>query len=265
MPPTRPRSSAAQPTWAPTNVVRRVAREQPVEATQQLVEPGIAGAVGVVDIAHGRPEVPVGMLAQLLPALVRPIQRIEERDRVRHVDDHRHAQVGGCPPQRVEPRIVHAAPAGHRGLGRPGPGSSRPSARARHGRPSRAAPPPPAHRSQAPCATRRSPGRRRWRTSTGGILDSARPGVRAHRPGHRPGRPSTRSPPGPSQRSSSPTGRCAQSPPNTGPRCSWLLITGQRGCSTRVAAVRSARRGWNARRVRSGGIVGAHESRSSTE
>ena len=44
---------------------------------------------------------------QLLPALVGRVERIEERDRVGDVDQHRQVQLAGGGPQRVEPRIIH--------------------------------------------------------------------------------------------------------------------------------------------------------------
>ena len=83
----------------------RMARDEPPERRQQLVERREPGRVALVG-RPGRPEVPVRMGVQLLPALVRRVERLEERDRVGDVDDDRQVELGGGRPERVEPRVV---------------------------------------------------------------------------------------------------------------------------------------------------------------
>ena len=83
----------------------RVGAEEPVEGRQQSSKRGHARVIGPV-VRPGRPEVPVGMLVELLPALVRRIERLEECDRVRDMDHDRQAELGRGRPERVEPGVV---------------------------------------------------------------------------------------------------------------------------------------------------------------
>ena len=117
--PTSARSSAAQPTWAPTNVVARMPPDEAPERPEQRVERRETRSVAHLD-GPRRPEVPVRVRVQLLPALVVRIERLEERDRVGDVDDDREAQVGGGRPERVEPRVVDVDEAAV-GVARPQP------------------------------------------------------------------------------------------------------------------------------------------------
>ena len=66
----------------------RVRPDEPPERRQQGVEPRHARGVGVV-VGSDRPGVPVRVGEQLLPALVRRVERLEEGDRVGDVDDDR--------------------------------------------------------------------------------------------------------------------------------------------------------------------------------
>ncbi len=50
---------------------------------------------------------PIGMRADLLPALIRLIDRVEERHRVRHVDQDGQSQFTGSFPDWDQARIVH--------------------------------------------------------------------------------------------------------------------------------------------------------------
>ena len=72
-----PRSSAAHPTWAPTKVVAGCRPTSRSSAPRSSSKPGYPAPPG--SIAR-RPEVPVGVGMELLPALVGAIERIEERD-----------------------------------------------------------------------------------------------------------------------------------------------------------------------------------------
>jgi len=90
---------------------RRVAGHRGLQAVDELVEGREAGQVRPSRRAGG-PEVPVGMLAELVVALVRAVERVEEGDRVGDVDGDRDAELAGGRPQWVEPGIVdrHEAP-----------------------------------------------------------------------------------------------------------------------------------------------------------
>ncbi len=90
-----------------------------LEAVDELVERWEPVRLGA-PAGPRRPEVPVGVLAQLLVALVRGVERLEERDRVGDVDRHRQAELPRRRPQRVEAGVVHrheSAP----GVARPQP------------------------------------------------------------------------------------------------------------------------------------------------
>ena len=75
-----------------------------LEGRDDLVEGGKAMLAG---LRAWRPEVPVGMRPQLLPALVVRVQRVEEGDRVSHVDDDHRPRLRTHRPEGVESRIVH--------------------------------------------------------------------------------------------------------------------------------------------------------------
>jgi hypothetical protein len=83
----------------------RVPADEPAEPREHGVERWEAGGVGVV-VGAGRPEMPVRMLAELLPALVRRVERLEERDGVGDVDEDRQRQLRGSRPQRIEAGVV---------------------------------------------------------------------------------------------------------------------------------------------------------------
>ncbi len=53
-------------------------------------------------------EGPIGVLAQLLPPLVRRVNWVKKGHRIGHVYEYRHVQFAGCLPQRVKARIIHA-------------------------------------------------------------------------------------------------------------------------------------------------------------
>ena len=121
---------------------------------------GNPGASGCVRRPR-RPEVPVRVGVQLLPALVGRVERLEERDRVGDVDDDRDVELGGGLPQRIEPRVVH----GHettmdRARRRP---SSFQTLRPRRPASTDVAQPalPPTRRTRGRRPSRRSPGRQR--------------------------------------------------------------------------------------------------------
>ena len=82
-----------------------MAGDDGLEAVDQLIEGRKSIFFGRVTRTC-RPEVPVGVLAQLLPPLVEPIERLEEGDRVGDVDRDRHAQLASGTPQGVQPGIV---------------------------------------------------------------------------------------------------------------------------------------------------------------
>ena len=84
---------------------RRVADDDGLEPVDQLVERREAVEIRAAGRA-GRPEVPVGVLVELLPALVPCVERLEERDRVGDVDRHRDAELARGGPQRVQARVV---------------------------------------------------------------------------------------------------------------------------------------------------------------
>ncbi len=84
---------------------RRMAHHDPLQRVDQLVERREAVEVRAAG-GPGRPEVPVGMLVELLPALVRGIERLEERDRVRDMDRHRHPELPRRRPQGIQARVV---------------------------------------------------------------------------------------------------------------------------------------------------------------
>ena len=209
------------------NVVRGWRRDQPLEGRQQRVERRDARGVGVV-VRPRRPEMPVRVGAQLLPALVRRVERLEEGDRVGDVDDDRDPELGGGRPQRVEPRVVDGdqpavriaraqaerlpdlEPAGaardrvaqprrlrlaERGIGRP--------ARRSRGRRRRPRGPGPARRPSVDLGARAPrPGRRRGRRSP----------RRRTRRAWRPARPRTGPP---SRRRRRRRGGCGRRPPGT--------------------------------------------------
>ena len=85
----------------------RVARHQPLERPQEIVEPREPRAVA---------EPPVGMFEQFFDALVAFVHRVEERERVTGVDQHGNLHVGGRLPQGRQPGVVGAinAPASSR-------------------------------------------------------------------------------------------------------------------------------------------------------
>ena len=103
---TRARSSAAQPTWAPMNVVagwRATTASSPSISSSNGGKPSSSGPPG----GPRRPEVPVGVVAAAPPsARCVVVERVEERDRVGDVDRDRDAQLAGRRPQRVEARVV---------------------------------------------------------------------------------------------------------------------------------------------------------------
>ena len=74
----------------------RVTREQSIARLDDRREAGKVAAV----------ERPVGMVRQLLVALVEPIDRREERLRIGDVDGHRQLQRGAGLPHRIEARVV---------------------------------------------------------------------------------------------------------------------------------------------------------------
>ena len=86
----------------------RVTTDDPVEGGQDLVK-GREASLGVIRIPPSRrPEVPVGMRRELLPPLVALVERVEEGDRVGHMDDDGQAQPRTGRPQRVEALVVDA-------------------------------------------------------------------------------------------------------------------------------------------------------------
>ena len=104
----------------------RVTTDDPVEGGQDLVEGREAG-LGVVRVRPARrPEVPVGMRRELLPALVALVERVEEGDRVGDMDDDGQAQARTDRPERVEALVVDGDDACRRGRARAGRAASRP-------------------------------------------------------------------------------------------------------------------------------------------
>ena len=108
MRPTSARSSAAHPTWAPMNVVRGCrpstrSEGRPADSSNAPGTPGRRAGRR----RSGRPEVPVRVVVELLPALVGRVERLEERDRVGDVDDHRDVELRGGLPERIESLVVH--------------------------------------------------------------------------------------------------------------------------------------------------------------
>ena len=94
---THARSSAQHATWAPMKVVAgwvatRASKESMIRSND--------GNVGTVA------DVPVGIREQLLQPLVRPVERLEEGDRVGDVDRDGDAQACRRVPERTEPTVV---------------------------------------------------------------------------------------------------------------------------------------------------------------
>ena len=118
--PTSARSSAAQPTWAPTNVVARMPPDEPPERREQLVERREPGRVAPSRSAASARSASPGCASSSSQRSLCRIERLEERDRVGDVDDDRKAQVGGGRPERVEPRVVDVDEAAG-GVARPQP------------------------------------------------------------------------------------------------------------------------------------------------
>ena len=84
---------------------RRMPGDHRLEAVDDLVERAGSRARPAAR-RPARPEMPVGLRLQLLPALVGLVERLEERDRVGDVDRDGDGQLAGRGPQRVEPAIV---------------------------------------------------------------------------------------------------------------------------------------------------------------
>ncbi len=83
-----------------------VADHDGLEPVDELVERREPVQVGAARRAR-RPEVPVRVRVELLPALVAPVERLEEGDRVRDVDRDRHIELARGSPERVKACVVH--------------------------------------------------------------------------------------------------------------------------------------------------------------
>ena len=154
---TRARSSGAQPTWAPMNVVsgcRATTASRPSISSSNGGNPSPPVVAG-----PRRPEVPVRVRPQLLLALVGRVEGLEERDGVGDVDHHRKTERPGGRPQRVEAGVVYRDEPSCGSRAR-SPGASRPSGRARRPPRPHAAGPPPSPRRAYPSPTSRSRARR---------------------------------------------------------------------------------------------------------
>ena len=173
------------------NVVRGWRRDEPLERRQQRVEGRHARRVGVV-VGPRRPEMPVRVGVELLPALVRRVERLEERHRIGDVDDDRDPELRGGRPQRVEPRVVDGdQPAVRVACAKPERlPDLEPAGAAGDGVPQRA--PPPSRRTRHRSPSRRSRGRRRRSRDRGRPTAIGRSRPRAPRPGRRRGRRSPR-------------------------------------------------------------------------
>ncbi len=74
----------------------RMRRDERLERGHEPVEGGEPGAG----------ERPLGVHAELLEPLVAVVDRVEERDRVGGVDEHRQSEHAGLVEQRAQPRVV---------------------------------------------------------------------------------------------------------------------------------------------------------------
>lgn len=83
----------------------RMTRDEPPESGQQVVERWKSRVVGPF-CRPGRPEMPVRVGVELLPALVPGVERLEEGDRVGDVDDDREVKLCGGGPERIEAPVV---------------------------------------------------------------------------------------------------------------------------------------------------------------
>src|SRR4029453_3505190 len=117
----------------------RVPGDEPPERREERVEAGKPGRAGVAGRLR-RPEVPVRGVVELLPALVRGVERLEKS-----------APVGEGGGGRGAPRrgARRTPPGGGWGGGPAGPGPRQPS---RAGRAADRRPRPAAHRDRAPGA-----------------------------------------------------------------------------------------------------------------
>ena len=251
--PTRPRSSAAQPTCAPTNVVagwRATRRPKAASSSSNGGKPGASGS------SAGR----VGQKCQSGCSRSSSQRSFVASSGSKNATGSAMWMTTGRPSSAA---VAHSGSSrgSSTGTSRPpgrspaGRAASRPSGRGRPARRRRAAVETRSHRTPDRRPTSRSRGRRTRRRAPARASASGRSRARGRRPGRRRGPRSPRSPASSRTASSSAGDRSGQSPANGEPRWLWASMTGNRGRPTGCAGTRSIDRGRKSASRRSGSLA----------